>query len=135
MERHEDSRGTIPADWQFERARALGPARGGATGERNRHGADRKKAPSDGGLHFEGDGEARRGIVDVARSGVAVRDCRGERAADSDWRDRKLDVEEQEDPHPRRSALEDPAFDALLFVAQGCEPVPGGVRRVSDRKE
>ena len=56
-----------------------------------------------------------------------MRDCRGERAADSHWRDRKLDVEGKEDPYPGRSAIEDPALDAVLFAAEGCGPVPGGV--------
>ena len=88
-----------------------------------------------GGLHFERDGAARSGIVDFAGCGAALRDRGGERAADSDHGARKLDVEEQEDSHSRRSAFEDPAFDAVLFAAEGCGPVPGGVRRIPANKE
>src|SRR4029077_16833442 len=82
--RAEAARGTLPTDWKFERAGAVGIARGGATGESDRDGADRAAAPAIGGLHFERDGEARGGVVDFAGCGAEVRDRVGECGADSD---------------------------------------------------
>ena len=105
--------------------------RGDCVCERDWDGADRAAAPAVGGLPFERDGAARGDVVDFAGSGAAVRHCSGERGTDSDWRDRKLDVEEQEDPDSRRGTFEDPAFDAVLFVAEGRRPLPCSVRRIS----
>jgi hypothetical protein len=112
---------------EFERAGAVWFARGGATPEFDRDGADRAAASDDGGLHFEGDGEAGSGVVDVAGSGDAVRDCVGERAADTDWRAGDVDVEREEDPDSGRRAVEDTAIHTVLFVAEGCGQVPGVV--------
>jgi hypothetical protein len=42
---------------------------------------------------------------------------------------------EQEDSDSRRGAFEDKAFDAVLFAAEGCGPVPRGVRRIPTNKE
>src|SRR5712664_478057 len=129
------ARRALPAHWQLQCACALGTARRGATGKSDWDGADRTAPPADGGYYFERDGTARRGILDVARSGAALRDFVSQRGADSDHGDRKLDVEDQKDPHPRRGAFEDSAFDAVLFVAEGCGAVPGGLRRIPPNKE
>src|SRR6266851_7781437 len=125
--RTETARGTLPADWQFERTCALGFTRGGATGESNRDGADRTAPPANGGLHSERDGAARRGVLDVARSGAALRDCGCKRCADTNYGNRELDVEDEEDSHSRRRAVQDPAVDAVLLVAEGCRAVPWSV--------
>src|SRR2546425_6933051 len=67
--------------------------------------------------------QAEDGIRDKLVTGVQTcalpifRQC----AADSDRRGRKLDVEEQEDSHSRRRAIEDPPFNALLLAARSEE--------------
>src|SRR5260370_1231463 len=83
---------------------------------------------ANGGLHFERDGAARGGILDVARCGAALRDCVGERSADTDHGNRKLDVEDEEDSHSRRRAIQDPAINAVLLTAKGRGPLFSGVR-------
>src|SRR2546429_5372582 len=126
--RAEAARGALPAHRQLQRALALGNARGGANGKSDRDGTDRTAPPSNSGSYSERDGAARRGVLDVARSGTALRDCVGQRRADADHGDRELDVEDEEDPHARRGTFENPAFYALLSAAEGCGAISGGVR-------
>jgi len=38
-----------------------------------------------------------------------------------------VDVEGKENPDSGRRAVEDTAIDTVLFVAEGCRQVPGGV--------
>src|SRR5207245_2341664 len=113
---------------QLQCARALGNARGSATGKSDRNGADRTAAPANGGSYSERDGAARRGVLDFARSGAALRYCVGKRGADSDHGDRELDVDDEEDPHSRRGTIENPAFHALLLVAEGRGAISWRVR-------
>src|SRR5580704_10080410 len=127
MGRSEATRVALPADREFECADYLWAARGGGAGELDRDGAHRAAAPNDGGLYFEGDGEARSGIVDVAGAGDALRDCDGECGARNYAGAGKLDVERKENSHSRRGAVEDTAVDAVLFAAEGCGPIFGGV--------
>src|SRR6266576_3428489 len=69
--------------------------------------------------YSERNGEARGGVLDVAGFGAAVRDCIGERGADTNYGNRKLDVEDEEDPDSRRRAVKDPSVHAILFTAKG----------------
>lgn len=71
----------------------------------------------------------------VTRPGAALRDCVGECAADSNQRAGGMDVERKENPNTRRRAFQDTAFHAILFVAEGCGPLLGGIRRVQAREE
>ena len=128
MGRPETARAAISADWQLERADYLRTASGRGAGEFDWDRTDRAAASDDGGLYFAGDGEAGSGVVDVAGPGAAVRDCVGERAADTDCRAGDVDVEGKEDPHSGWGAVKDTALCTVLFAAEGCGPVLGGVR-------
>src|SRR5437870_9154188 len=113
----------------------MGLACGFAARESDRDGEDREAPPPNGGLHSQGNGATQRGVLDLARFSVALRDRVGKCGADPDHGTRKLDVEAEEDSHSRRGAFKDSALNALLPAAEGCGPLSGGVRRIPARKK
>src|SRR5581483_12281353 len=76
------------------------------------------------------DGEARRRVVDLARSRAAVRDRDRECSADRAEGFRDVDLAEAQDPDPRRRAIKIAALHAILSLQEGHRSVPGRVRSV-----
>ena len=98
------------------------------TGQRDWYGAHREAASRTGRLHAGGDGEARRRVVDFARSQVALRDCDGECSADSTDATGRLDVEDEEDQDSRRRSVEAEVVDTVLPAEEGYRSISGCVR-------
>ena len=124
------ARRTLSADWIVECAVVVRAACGDPDGECDWHGAHRAAASRAGRLHAGGDDEARRSVVDLARCEAAVRDCDGQRSADRAHEAGRLDVEDEEDPHSRRRAVEAAAVDAVLSAEEGHRSISGCVRRI-----
>src|ERR1039458_2778354 len=84
----------LPADWIVQCAVALWAARVHQDGERRRNGAHRAAPSRARRLHAGADAETRRGVVDIARPGTALRHRYGERSTDPAYGSRDLAVED-----------------------------------------
>ena len=106
----------------LERAGARRTARGDPDGQRHRHGHASSAAIASSANYMLAE-MTKRGAesVDLARPEVALRDCDGQRPAHSADGVGRLDVEDQEDSHPRRGPVKAAPVDPVLLAKKDIE--------------